>query len=169
MSSLCRPASEPAAIACSDLPHLQRVALREVGFLFAAYHTQTWYWEAVELARKLALTSILALIAPGSAGQVVVGFILAFIMLLANLSIKPYADAGLNFVNVVTQLNLVAFLFVALLLKINVDNEGSAGFFNAIVGGMSILPIALPLGVKAYITLYGNAESRAIGRDAAWD
>jgi len=40
-----RPASEPASIACSDLPHLQRIALREVGFLFAAYHTQTWYWE----------------------------------------------------------------------------------------------------------------------------
>jgi len=40
-----RPSSQPAAIACSDLPHLQRIALREIGFLFAAYHTQTWYWE----------------------------------------------------------------------------------------------------------------------------
>jgi len=40
-----RLSSQPAAIACSDLPHLQRIALREVGFLFAAYHTQTWYWE----------------------------------------------------------------------------------------------------------------------------
>jgi len=40
-----RLSSQPAAIACSDLPHLQRIALRKVGFLFAAYHTQTWYWE----------------------------------------------------------------------------------------------------------------------------
>ena len=40
--------------------------------------------EAVELLRKLLLTSILALIAPGSAGQVVVGFVLAFIMLMAK-------------------------------------------------------------------------------------
>lgn len=32
--------------------------------------------EIVELGRKLALTSILALIAPGSAGQVVVGLLL---------------------------------------------------------------------------------------------
>jgi len=123
----------------------------------------------VELVRKLALTSILALIAPGSAGQVVVGFILAFITLLANLSIKPYADAGLNFVNIITQLNLVAFLFVALLLKVNVDNEGSAGFFNAVVGGMSILPIVLPLGIKAYMVMYGDSEARAIGRDNAWE
>jgi len=123
----------------------------------------------VELIRKLTLTSILALIAPGSAGQVVVGFILAFITLLANLSIKPYANAGLNFVSIVCQLNLVAFLFVALLLKVNVDNEGSAGFFNAVVGGMSILPIALPLGIKAYLVIYSNREARAIGRDNAWE
>ena len=34
--------------------------------------------------RKLLLTSILALIAPGSAGQVVVGFVLSFVMLLAK-------------------------------------------------------------------------------------
>jgi hypothetical protein len=122
----------------------------------------------VELVRKLALTSILALIAPGSAGQVVVGFILAFVTLLANLSIKPYAEARLNFISIACQLNLVAFLFVALLLKVNVDNEGSAGFFNAVVGGMSILPIALPLGIKAYMVFSGNGEARAIGRENAW-
>ena len=124
--------------------------------------------QAVELVRKLALTSILALIAPGSAGQVVVGFILAFITLLANLSIKPYADAGLNFISIACQLNLVAFLFVALLLKVNVDNKGSASFFHAVVGGMSILPIALPLGIKAYMVFYGDREARAIWRDNAW-
>lgn len=125
--------------------------------------------QAVELARKLALTSILALIAPGSAGQVVVGFILAFVSLLANLSIKPYADAGLNFVNIVSQLNLVAFLFVAILLKVNLDNEGSAVFFNAIVGVMSVLPIALPLGIKVWLVVYGDGEARAIQRDNAWE
>jgi hypothetical protein len=48
---------------------------------------------------------------------VVVGFLLAFVMLLANLRIRPFADEGLNFVNTISQLNLCAFLFVALLLK----------------------------------------------------
>jgi len=168
VSLLRRTHSKPAAIACSDLPRLQHIALRDAGFLFAAYHTQTWYWESVELVRKLALTSILALIAPGSAGQVVVGFILAFVTLLAIGAVKPYADARLNALNCVTQINLVAFLFVALLLKVNVDNEGSAGFFNVIVGCMSILQIALPLGIKAYMLLYGSSEARAITRDNAW-
>jgi Transient receptor potential (TRP) ion channel len=128
-------------IRSADLPKLQKKALQEVGFLFAAYHTKTWYWESIELVRKLALTSILALISPGSAGQVVVGFLLAFTMLIANLQIRPFAESGLNFINIIAQLNLVAFLFVALLLKVNVDNEGSAGFFTG-VGAFS--PSLLP-------------------------
>ena len=97
--------SPSGRIACRDLPRLQARALKEVGFLFAIYSCECWcvaifsarlfssrvseflarrYWEAVELLRKLLLTSILALIAPGSAGQVVVGFVLAFIMLMAK-------------------------------------------------------------------------------------
>ena len=62
-------APPPAPITCAEMPKLQKKALQEVGFLFGAYHTRTWYWESVELMRKLALTSILALISPGSAGQ----------------------------------------------------------------------------------------------------
>ena len=53
----------------------------------------------VELGRKLLLTSILSLIAPGSAGQVCVGILLAFAALLLNLRLKPYAGGGLNLVN----------------------------------------------------------------------
>jgi hypothetical protein len=29
---------------CADLPRLQARSMSEVGFLFAAYHTSTWYW-----------------------------------------------------------------------------------------------------------------------------
>ena len=60
----------------------------------------------VELGRKLLLTSILSLIAPGSAGQVCVGILLAFAALLLNLRLKPYAGGGLNMVNQVRLFNL---------------------------------------------------------------
>ena len=61
----------------------------------------------MELVRKLLLTSILALIAPGSAGQIVVGLLIAFVMLLFNLKLQPYADRALNMMNQFAQLNLV--------------------------------------------------------------
>ena len=70
------------------------------------------YFEVAELTRKLALTSNLALIAPGSAGQVVVG------LLLTTLRLEPYAHRSLNVVGAATQLNLFLLLLVALPLKV---------------------------------------------------
>ena len=86
-------------LSCVDLPRLQKRALREVGFLYCDYIAPCWYWESVELGRKLVLTSILTLISPGSAGQVLVGLLIAFFMLVLNLRLRPYADAGLNSMN----------------------------------------------------------------------
>ncbi len=141
----------------------------------------------VELLRKLALTSILSLIAPGSAGQVVVGLLLAFLALLVNMRLKPYAEDGLNFVSQISQLNLFlcahlrfccckqhrqtlltrappsrSFLFVALLLKVNLDGEGGSQFFAYIVGFMSIVPIALPILIRVWLWLYGNLEAKMV-------
>ena len=158
--------------------------------------------EVVELLRKLALTSILALISPGSAGQgtpraaaafdapsccwhtdaahafrvllraVVVGLILAFVMLLANISLKPFAEKPMNIVrrarvhrcfdaprcarcgvdqhacaqvNVIAQLNLFSLLFCALLLKVNLDGQQNATFFGGLVAVLMILPVLLPM------------------------
>jgi hypothetical protein len=70
---------------------------------------------------------------------VVVGLLLAFFALTFNMRLKPYSDVGLNFVSQVSQLNLLAFLFVALLLKVNLDGEGDNSFFSFIVGIMSIV------------------------------
>lgn len=123
----------------------------------------------MELLRKLALTSILALIATGSAGQVVVGLLIAFAALLLNLHYKPFADDTLNTVNTLAQLNLFFVLFVALLLKVDLDGSGSSSFFSFVVGALTIVPIALPVLLKLYIKLYGGLEARMLANDSAWD
>lgn len=211
--------SPSGRIACRDLPRLQARALKEVGFLFAGYTCECWcvaccfarslssrsvshflharYWESVELLRKLMLTSILALIAPGSAGQVVVGFVLAFIMLMAkcgshlafpqpalchvmltcvgpllrsrSLRIRPFEDDNLNSINAMAQLNMCAFLFVALLLKVDVDGQSNSAFFSYVVGALSVLPIALPVLIKVWLKLYGGVEARNAVADASWE
>jgi len=151
-----------------QVPFLLQRASVECGFLFAVYTTKCWYWESVELVRKLILTSILALISPGSAGQVVVGCMVAFFALLGNIKLKPYSERSLNFVNQIAQINLFFFLFVALLLKVNLDNDNSASLFSGIVVVMSIVPIALPFGLQAYIRLGGfTGEDAHDVKDAA--
>jgi hypothetical protein len=124
--------------------------------------------EVVELIRKLMLTSILALIAPGSAGQVVAGMLIAFVMLFINVKMQPYASGLLNFVSVISQINLVCFLLVALLLKVNLDGEGGSGFFSIIVVFLSIVPIVLPIVIRLVIHAYGNMESRMLVKDSTF-
>jgi len=154
-----------------EVPELLKRASVECGFLFSVYTTRCWYWESVELLRKLILTSILALISPGSAGQVVVGALVALFALLANIKLKPFSEASLNFVNQTAQLNLFLFLWVALLLKVNLDGDGSAAFFTGIVVFLSVVPIALPFGLQAYIRLGGlshenTIDARELAKDA---
>jgi hypothetical protein len=144
-------------------------AAQDCDFLFSVYTTRCWYWESVELIRKLILTSILALISPGSAGQVIVGLLVAFCALIANIKRKPYAQDAYNFVNQVAQFNLFAFLFVALLLKVNLDGDGSRLFFTGIVGAMTVLPVLVPVLLQAYIRLggFGGVDARELKDSAA--
>ena len=107
----------------AELAALEQRALRKVGFLFEAYTVQCWAWESVELGRKLLLTSLLALVAPGSATQVTVGTLIAFGTLLLFQRYRPYAAPGLNFVASAAQVNLVFVLFVGLLLKVRLNER----------------------------------------------
>jgi len=122
----------------------RQVALKKVGFLFEEYRPDVYYWEVVELLRKLALTSILALIAPGTAGQVVVGLLLALFMLLLTMHFKPHARGILNSVNAYAQLNLLLLFLVALMLEVNLDKRGGAYFYTGIVGFLALAPLLLP-------------------------
>lgn len=139
----------------------RELALNDIGFLFQAYTPECYYWEIVELGRKLALTSILALITPGTAGQVVVGLLLSFFMLLVNTHFRPYALAPVNRVNIMAQLNLTLFLLVALLLKVNLDDQAQAGFFSGIVAFLSLFPVVLPLLLKVYTQIIGSDAGQA--------
>jgi hypothetical protein len=135
------------------VPALLKRACEDCGFLFAVYTSKCWYWESVELLRKLALTSILALVSPGSAGQVVTGCMVALFALLANIKLKPFASASMNLVNAAAQLNLFLYLEVALLLKVNLDGDNSAQFYTGVVSALMLLPMLLPFALQAYLKL----------------
>ncbi len=124
----------------------------------------------MELVRKLALTSILALIAPGSAGQVVVGLLLAFFALLATLSFAPYAQSRLNLVAQMAQAHLFFLLLVALLLKLDVDGKSESNFFSGIVIALCVVPVLMPVALRLYLRFVGvGLEARALVRDASWN
>ncbi len=44
----------------------ERIAIERMGFLLNAYQVSCWYWEMVELLRKLILTGILVVVYQGT-------------------------------------------------------------------------------------------------------
>ncbi len=48
------------------------------------------------------------------------------------------------------------------------DGQSGSAFFTAVVGALSIVPIALPIVIKVWLKLYGGLEARMAVKDAEW-
>ena len=70
--------------------------MNRFGFLFVAYRVNFWWWEAVEMFRKLLMTSVLVFVMPGTTGQLAMGSMITFLFLLLNLFWQPYCSPDLN-------------------------------------------------------------------------
>ena len=71
-------------------------ALR-LNFLWKAYEPQFWYWEVIETTRRLMLTAVLSVIAPGSPAQTVVAIMLAMLYMKVYDIYEPYDDTTSKF------------------------------------------------------------------------
>lgn len=55
-----------------------------------------WYYELIDMAKKLLVTSVLSFIKFGSALQLFIGFLMLAAGLLLVVRLQPYADARMN-------------------------------------------------------------------------
>ena len=70
--------------------------INRLGFLLNAYTVQAWWWELIEMARKLILTVALAALYKGEPPQLGGSLFTIFCFLLGHLLLKPYLNQGLN-------------------------------------------------------------------------
>ena len=98
-------------------PTKEQMLVRRFGFLFISYRVQFWWWEGVEMLRKLLLTSLIIiffsartqmqtdhslLFAPALHEQLSSAAMITFIFLLMNLYWQPFCSASLNSLSTVT-------------------------------------------------------------------
>ena len=74
-------------------PEEERV-IERLGFLINAYTVQCWWWELVEMGRKLILTVALAAFYQGEPPQLGGSLLTIFLFLLAHVLLKPYINQG---------------------------------------------------------------------------
>ena len=99
--------------------------LQPASDLWAAYKPSRYYYEVVECARRITLTGIAVFVLPNSSAQIAVVLLLAVVFLFVSESMSPFekgVDMGLyRWGNGI----ILASMYVALLLKVDVSNEKS--------------------------------------------
>ncbi|XP_068749385.1 uncharacterized protein [Montipora capricornis] len=119
-------------------------------FLFANYNTHTWYWELVETARKVTLTSGIILIGGESRAYVGLAFVMSGLYGMFFAYKRPIADPFENSL----MLSSLAVTFVNLAIgvvsripaettKSSLESYVDHIMFNALVFGANFLVIAI--------------------------
>jgi len=90
---------------------------KAIAFLWREFKPELWWWEVVELLKRVVLVGLMQLVWYGEVLQVLLGTLLAMSFLLFQLAASPYADPSLNLVASISSYCLVVFFFMCIALK----------------------------------------------------
>ncbi len=90
----------------------------ELGTLYMQYKKSFWYWELLEMARKVFLTGVIAIIGGGKSIQVIVALLVQFFHVLAITKFAPYENFRDNCVQFIASIQLFFTLMAALVIKL---------------------------------------------------
>ena len=140
-------------------------AVAQGGFIFASYHCSAWFFELVDLARKLVLTGLLVFVDPGGISQLVVGLLVCLSMLLYSQHLSPFVDNTVDQANFHANVQLFVILFAGLLLQNNAETQGDAdeALYTATLVFLSSSVAALPFLEAGRVYFEMHTES---GEDA---
>ena len=91
-----------------------------------SYHSSAWFFELVDLARKLVLTGLLVFVDPGGISQLVVGLLVCLSMAFYSQHMRPFVDNAVDQANFHANVLLFVVLFAGLLLQNNAETQGDA-------------------------------------------
>lgn len=89
-------------------------AIAAIRFLWSDYKPRYFYWEVVEIARRVLLTLVLAVVAPGKSSQLAVAFVLSTCCALVAMHVNPCRLREDNMMLITAQWGLAAIFFIAL-------------------------------------------------------
>mmetsp|Transcript_105534 Transcript_105534/g.305083 ORF Transcript_105534/g.305083 Transcript_105534/m.305083 type:complete len:634 (-) Transcript_105534:58-1959(-) len=92
--------------------------LLKCSFLFRSYEPQMWWYEVFECVRRLAMTSLIVLLNPGSTTQIFVGLILALVCVKMFGYYRPYLDDSSDILAELAQWMIVGSLLWIICLKV---------------------------------------------------
>jgi len=172
---LAWPIGVPAALLYQLNKHKHLIAekdedtMKEFDFIIGDYKPELFFWEVVELTRKLILSGLIGLAGRGSIAQCVFASMLAFGFFGLSLLCQPYKKNSLNTVKLVSEFQIFGVLLICIVLQVNdlgLENEriGEDGYgLMLVLVTMMIIPISLVFIASSLHDVY--SESGGMSND----
>ena len=122
-----------------------------LSFLYENYSEVCWFWELLELVRKIVLTSVLVLIGDESRTNLGVAANMTGLYTVLFASYQPISDRFEHWLQLMSLLATSANMNVGMLLKIPVENISSGVRTGIESAGISILLVSVNLMVAGMI------------------
>jgi hypothetical protein len=121
----------------------------KLGVLYDGYEPEYWYWEVIEMIRKLLLVGLIVFILPDTANQMAVGCILALIMIILNAAFAPYVDPDDDRLNLACSVAIWAGYFGGFMLCFKKyegpDFDLGGDTFGMVIVGVNLMPLFVGL------------------------
>eukprot|EP00946_MAST-07B_sp_MAST-7B-sp1_P003800 g3800.t1 len=121
------------------------------GSLYTSYDRDHWYFESVEMIKKMTLAGGLVLVAPGSSVQIMVGILVALGFLVTVLKVNPYEDDTDNNLQIFATLQIVLTLLAGLALKTDTVGEYEISLMSALLILINASVIAIGILTTAMV------------------
>jgi uncharacterized protein (DUF983 family) len=98
--------------------HNRSKLIERYDFCLDSYRPGCWYWEPLDMLRKLALSGLLQFVQRGTAAQVLVGCVLAFGAFGVHVRLLPYRDAEANLLKACAEMLIFLVFLLSLILRV---------------------------------------------------
>ena len=96
---------------------------KSITFLTEEYDPAFFFWELLEVIKKLLLVGAMSIVMPGELNQLVIAFVIALCFLIMLMIAKPYKRPEDDVISLTAGFALVMFFFFTLILKVETLTE----------------------------------------------
>eukprot|EP01052_Picozoa_sp_SAG31_P017485 SAG31_NODE_1197_length_9441_cov_5.823592_2_plen_916_part_00 len=138
--------------------------LKLFDFVIGSYTQKHWYWELVELARKLVLAGLVGLLGRGTVAQMVIAQLVAFFFFALQFRAQPFAVPMLNSVKAFSEFIIFGVLLVSTVMQVDVTDFATE---KISIDGYGIAQTGLCIALLPVTAYFMCAHIRELGSEAS--
>ena len=127
--------------------------LAKFGFALGDYNIRHWYWEVLELGRKLMLSGLIGLFQRGSIAQTVLATLVSFFFFAVTVRAQPFQSRHLNLIKVMSETQLFVILLCCVVLQTNEQGFATEVITEEDYGTIQVVATVMALPISVYMLL----------------